>query len=364
MNKLNIYKRKDGRYEGRCYIGKDEKGRRKYKSFYGRSADEVSRKYEKSLKTVDDLPTFDVLTELTVRELFKEWLNVLSHRVKESTLSNYRMKADKHILPAFGDFSFKNLDKRSIYLFIDSKKEDGLSVRYISDIIVLFKSAFKYANREYNIKNVFDGIVMPKKQRTTIRILSETEQSVLKNEIKTEQTLTNLGIAISLYTGLRIGELCALQWQDIDLEKRTLTVNKTIQRIQIPNGDCRTQLVISEPKSEKSRREIPIPDCLILMIKKHSGNVHDYVLSNNIDPVEPRTMQYRFSKILEKLGLPKVHFHSLRHAFASRAIELGFDVKTLSELLGHSSVELTMNLYVHSSMERKRECMDLMKWSA
>ena len=364
MNKLNIYKRKDGRFEGRCYLEKDERGNRKYRSFYGKSAEEVITKYKDSLIVVSDVSSICTVTEMTVSELFTEWLRIISHRIKVSTLANYRMKADKHILPAFGNIRCADLEKKTVYSFVDLKIKNGLSVRYVWDIIVLLKSVFKYANREYGVKNVIDGIFMPKKQHSSIRILTKSEHNVLRNHIKKEQSLTDLGIAVSMYTGLRIGELCALQWRDIDIEKRTLTVSKTIQRIQLPDGEHRTRLVITEPKSEKSRREIPIPDCLISMLKKHKTGEHDYILSGGSYPVEPRTMQYRFAKILEKAGLPKVHFHSLRHAFATRAIELGFDIKTLSELLGHSSVELTMNLYVHSSMERKRECMELMKWSA
>ena len=345
MNKLNIYKRKDGRFEGRSYLGKTPDGRRRYKSFYGKTTEEILEKYKRTKDSFNREVYYDnTVTEMTVNLLFDEWLGAVSHKIKLSTMANYRMKITKHILPAFGQQMCIDLNKKDIYSFIDNKLGDGLSVRYISDILTLLKSVLRYANREYGIKNVFDGIIMPKRQRSIVRVLTVTEQTALKNHIKKKQSLTDLGIAISLYTGLRIGELCALQWQDIDLEKRTLTVSKTIQRIQTPNSKHRTKLIISAPKSERSRREIPIPNCLITMLKIHKADAHNYILSGKSTPMEPRTMQYRFSRKLEKLGLPKVHFHSLRHAFASRAIELGFDVKTLSELLGHSSVELTLNL--------------------
>lgn len=362
MGKLNIYKRKDGRYEGRLYLGKGSDGRRKYKSYYGTSADEVKEKYRNGYSNNRFEPI--VLTQMTVKDLALEWLSVISSHIKESTSANYRMKISKHLIPCFGDIVCYELRGKHIYAFIDHLLKKGLSARYISDIIVLLKSIFKYANREYNIKNIVSGIALPKKTMPEVRILTDKEQTILIKYLANNPCLTTLGICISLYTGLRIGELCALQWGDIDLEKRTLTVSKTIQRIQTDRGSKKTSLVITEPKSIKSRRVIPIPECLINMLVEHKAETEMYILTGKGKPIEPRTMQYRFAKVLSNVKLPSVHFHSLRHIFATRAISLGFDVKTLSELLGHSSIELTLNRYVHSSMEKKRMYMDMIKWSA
>ncbi len=164
-------------------------------------------------------------------------------------------------------------------------------------------------------------------------------------------------------TGLRIGELCALKWDNIDLKKRILTGRSTIQRIQCSGGNTKTKIVVTEPKSESSMRSIPIPENMIDFLKEFKGTPDDYVLSGTEKPVEPRTMQYRFTKILKNVKLPSVHFHALRHIFASTCVELGFDVKALSELLGHSKVEITLNRYVHSSFERKREYMERLEFS-
>lgn len=158
-------------------------------------------------------------------------------------------------------------------------------------------------------------------------------------------------------TGLRIGELCSLQWRDIDLEKRILTVKKTMQRIQCPTAASKTKLIITDPKSESSRRQIPIPECMMSFLLKFKGKPSEYVLTGTEKPIEPRAMQYRFRTILKNAKLPSVHFHALRHIFATNCIRLGFDVKALSELLGHSSVEITLNRYVHSSFDQKREYM-------
>lgn len=233
-------------------------------------------------------------------------------------------------------------------------------MRYLSDIMVLFKSVFRYASREYRIRNVLDGIVLPKKNKPEIAVMNKEQQLRIEKYLDKHPSVTSVGISISMYMGLRIGEVCALQWKDIDLEKRTLTISKTIQRVQCRTGARHTKLIITEPKSESSKRTIPIPDCLLPLLRQFMDNGEVYVVSGRKKPVEPRTMQYRFVKILHNANLPSFHYHSLRHLFATRCVELGFDVKTLFEILGHSSVEVTLNRYIHSDMERKRTCMSLL----
>lgn len=300
------------------------------------------------------------VTEMTVRELVTEWLHVTASRIKESTAANYAMKAEKHLIPAFGEIKCCLLKAKDIYAFIERKLKEGLSVRYLSDIIVLFKSVFRYASREYRIRNVLDGIVLPKKNKPEIAVMNKEQQFRLEKYLDKHPSVTSVGISISMYMGLRIGEVCALQWKDIDLEKRILTVSKTIQRVQCRTGAKHTKLIITEPKSESSKRTIPIPDCLLPLLRQFKDNGEVYIVSGRKKPVEPRTMQYRFSKILHNADLPSLHYHSPRHLFATRCVELGFDVKTLSEILGHSSVEVTLNRYIHSDMERKRTCMSLL----
>ena len=355
----NIYRRKDGRYEARVPLGKDESGKRRYRSFYGSSAEEAEYKM---LAARESVAASAGLTEMTVRELTLEYITAIRPRLKESSEANYRMKAEKHIIPAFGEIRCCLLKANDVYKFIESKLKSGLSARYVSDIIVLLKSIFRYASRVYGISNCLEGIVMPKRTKADIVILSKSEQSKLMSQLGDD--LTSLGVALSLHTGIRIGELCALQWKDIDLANRTITVRKTVQRIKNFGGKTATKLVITEPKSASSARIIPIPDCLVAMLERFKDSAEKYVLSGNCKPVEPRTLQYRFAAILKKANLPSVHFHSLRHAFATNCISLGFDVKTLSEILGHSSVEITLNRYVHSSLDRKRAGMDMVKWAA
>lgn len=361
MSKGTTYQRKDGRWECRISLGKDENGKRKFRSFYGKTREEAEYRMMISQQNANEVYA---VTEMTVRELVTEWIYVQSARLKESTSANYRMKAEKHIIPAFGNIQCCLLKAKDIYAFVERKLKEGLSARYLADIIVLLKSVFRYASREYHIKNVLDGIVMPKRRKAEIDVLSKAQQEKLRNFIDSHANLGTLGVSLSMYMGLRVGEICALQWGDIDLEKRTLTVRKTIQRVQCFTGDKKTRLTITEPKSNCSKREIPIPDCLVPMLTKFRSRNNVYVVSGTRKPIEPRTMQYRFAKILNNADLPSVHFHSLRHLFATNCVKLGFDVKTLSEILGHSSIEITMNLYVHSDMERKRACMSLVSQAA
>ena len=353
MAKFNIYHRRDGRWEGRISRGKKSNGRRCFQYIFAKTKKQVIEKmeniYQKEKNSTSSSKTF--------REIYDEWFCCIKYNIKESTASNYRMKAEKHILPNFGKQAMGDIVQNDIYSLIEEKKREGLSLRYVSDIIVLIKSIFKFAVRKYHIFNPMDGIILPKKKSSDIKILDDEEQKKLQMYVSDNPSNTTLGIDISMFTGIRIGELCALQWKDIDLKKRILTVSKTIQRIQSPTEEARTKLIVTEPKSESSKRCIPIPECLMPMLKRFKSYDNDYVLSGNEKPTEPRTMQYRFCKILKNVNLPSVHFHALRHIFASNCIKLGFDAKALSELLGHSSVEITLNKYVHSSFDQKRKYM-------
>ncbi len=356
MERLNIYHRHYGRWEGRISRGK-KNGKRKFQYVLARTKEQCIEKMTAIRQS--EHPQGKCLK--TISELFNEWHCSILHRVKESTAANYTMKADKHILPVFGNKTVSAIVQEDIYAFISAKQKAGLSMRYIADIVILMKTIFKYAVRIYHIFNPMDGIILPKKKSPEIQLLDDAEQKQLQKYVSEHQNRSTLGVALSMSTGIRIGELCALQWKDIDLEKRILTVSKTMQRIQCPTEYTKTKLIITDPKSESSHRSIPIPDCMMSFLHKFKGKSDDYILTGNEKPIEPRAMQYRFRTILKNGKLPSVHFHALRHIFASTCIKLGFDVKALSELLGHSSVEITLNRYVHSFFEQKREYMKRLK---
>lgn len=356
MTETSAYQRKDGRWEARIYSFDNINGKRAYRAFYGLTKEEALQKRLSALSF-----TFaGEITEISVRDLFTEWHQIISNRVKPSTLANYRMKAEKHIIPAFGGIMCHEITTKAVYDFINAKINSGLSARYVSDIIILLKSLFKYAKRTYRIPSPLDGIVVPKPAKREIRLLNLQEQEKLNLYIGMNFSLISLGIILANDMGLRVGEVCGLKWSDIDLEKRILTVRRTVQRVAVNDGISKTKVMIMPPKSATSAREIPIPGSIFPMLQSNATAGENYVLSGNAKPIEPRKMQYHFARILKKAGLKAVTFHSLRHRFASRAVEVGFDIKTLSEILGHSKVELTMNLYVHSSMDRKRSCMQLL----
>lgn len=353
---LNIYKRRDGRWEGRYRSGFTPDGKTKYCSVYGKSYSAVREIIEQ--KRVEYSSGAECSCKSTVGEVIKMWLEDVKNKVKASTLANYEMKLNKHILPYFSGIRYEKLTADNLNVFISHKTGEKLSAKYIADIVVLLKSAARFAQRRYGYANRIDSVTLPKSdKKPDSRLLSAAEQSKLKSALISSPTCSNVGILLSAATGIRIGELCALKWENVDLEKRILTVKQTVQRVMKRGGG--TQLIVTSPKSASSERKIPLPDFILPYLENIKADGGCYLLSGSSRIIEPRTMQYRFKSALKRCDLPYVNFHALRHMFATSCIALGFDVKTLSEILGHSSVQITLNRYVHSSMERKQSCMKL-----
>ncbi len=349
---LNIYKRKDGRYEGRYFDGYKLNGEKKRHSVYGTTYEQVKARLEAIYSSM----VVAVNEMMTVKELMDTWIDALKCKTKESTISNYLFKANKHIIPEFGGVMCCDLNVAAVQCFINKKLESGLSEKYVTDMVIMLKSMFKYAARVYGYPNIISAVVMPKKKRNDIHILSAQNKSKLKAYLYSNPNIENMGILLTLCTGLRVGELCGLQWEDIDFENKLLAVNRTIQRIPVGNG--KTAIIANEPKSETSKRIIPIPDMIMPLLRIYQESSEKYVLSGSDKPFEPRRIQYYFQRLLTRLGLPSVHFHALRHMFATDCIKSCCDIKDLSEVLGHSSVEITLNRYVHSSMAQKREMIN------
>lgn len=350
---MNIYKRSDGRWEGRYKNGYKADGKARYSSVYGKSYSAVKEKLEMKRSEVRDESTRRCT--FNFGEILNNWRDDIKNRVKESTLANYEMKLNKHIFPRFAGVPYDKITAEDLNGFIDKKIDEKLSAKYVADIVLIVKSAAKFAQRRYGYANRIACVTVPKAHiKPTPKMLNRDDLSRLKKELLSEPTSSNVGVLLAATTGIRIGELCALKWQDIDLEKSILTVRHTAQRIMTGSG---TRLITTSPKSAGSLREIPLPDFILPILKNLKANHTAYLLSGNEKITEPRTMQYRFKSLLKKAGLTYVNFHSLRHAFATSCIELGIDVKTLSEILGHNSVKITLDRYVHSSSERKKSCM-------
>ena len=280
--------------------------------------------------------------------------------VKPSTYANYSRLLNDHIFNEIGDKKYTALDKRYLNEYIlslmNSGRKDGkggLSVSMTRDVIKALKAIAKFAQQEYGLKNICESIAIPKAKKTEAKVLSDKERRKLEQYLIKNSNLTNICILLCLYTGLRIGELCGLQWKDFDFRRGCLTVSKTVQRISLGNG--KTVISIDFPKTDSSVREVYMPLFIIEMLKKYKQKPEIFILSGREKPTEPRTLQYKFKRILSICKIGEVSFHALRHTYATMCVEKQFDIKTLSELLGHSDVKITLNTYVHSSDKLKRK---------
>ncbi|MCL2051994.1 MAG: site-specific integrase [Lachnospiraceae bacterium] len=287
-----------------------------------------------------------------------DYLKMRKHQLKPSTYGIYRHYIDSYIAPHFEEAKLKKLTAEAIQEFVNGCSEKGLSPSTIAAIFFFLRNSLKSA---YEI-DIFQ-IKLPKQIHKKIEVLSIKEQKFLEIIAKSTDESTYIGIILSLYCGLRIGELCGLLWNDVDFEKRLIFVRRTLQRIKNIDSDAPTKTKVTSllPKSESSQRNIPLPDFLYVLLddfKQKSGMTASYVLSIDGKCIEPRIMQFRFKKLLLKAEMRSVNFHILRHTFATRALENGFDIKTLSEILGHSSAAFTMKRYAHTLDEHKRIRME------
>ena len=353
---ITITKRKDGRYVGKFITDYDIRGKAHYQYVYGKTYDEAESKV---LIGREIASRYLSGRYITVGKVYQEWLNAVVNRVKESTLVNYQNKFEKHILPEFGDVPCADLTAGRINTFINKKLADGLSASYVRDIFTVFKTMLKYAQEEYGFRLSLKNVVLPKAERKQVEKICDTEQKKLVSYLKANMSLTAFGILLSLFMGLRIGELCGLKWEDVDFQNKILHIRRTVQRISSANGNRKTKIVISAPKSATSFREIAIPDMLMEYFEMFRSEADHFILSGTDKPVEPRTMQYRYKKILQSAEVENHNYHKLRHTFATNSAEKGFNVKALSAVLGHSSVTLTLNRYIHPDRTYERRLMNM-----
>lgn len=349
----NIYHRKDGRWEGRMYLN----GTRKYRSVYGKNYRETKEKLGK-LKSENAVVAHKC--GLTVEEVMMGWLSSVKIRAKESSIGGYRTKLNVHILPYYKGIKFDRLTAVDADRFTQEKLAAGLSAKYVSDMVVMLKSASKWAAKNLGCADVFSLAELPKVKRKEPVLLEISDQKKLKNTLEKSDDTTSLGVFLAVYSGVRIGELCALKWSDIDLKNGVLHISKTVQRISVEDEKSKTAVMITTPKTEKSVRDIPLPKFVVQKLKRFRRSGECYLLSGTKALVEPRCFTNRFKRLLKKAGVPSIRFHALRHCFATSCLQCGFDIKTLSEILGHAGADTTMRIYVHSSMERKRECMAML----
>ncbi|MCM1345443.1 MAG: site-specific integrase [Muribaculaceae bacterium] len=357
----NIYKRKDGRWEGRMKKEGAGDGVRKYRSVYGRTYTEVKSKME-AARTEERLQKAP--EKYTVAEAVVTWLDERKPYWKQTTCTIYQNTVDKYILPKLGDVQISRMDEAELERFcFEIRQEEELANGYLRNICAVLMRAMKHMKKRHHYEiEIPSHILMPCK--TGERILpGEAELAILEQYLLKRAKAgddTCLGILTALYTGMRIGEICALTWGDISLKEGIIYVRKNLQRVKAQEGkENSTEVLFQLPKTSTSQRMIPIPPVLMpLLIEKREPDENYLIKGKKKLWAEPRTLQYRFARILSQCGLDKFNFHMLRHAFATRCMEGGFDVKSLSEILGHSNTQITLNLYIHSSMQRKKQLMD------
>lgn len=357
----NIRKRKDGRWEGRYPVYSAEKGKQIYCSVYGKTYEDAREKLTtkknllKSSAVADEEKYGDSKNdtrEIPFAEAAQGWLEQVREKRKPSTYVKYQLVYRHHIEKPFEGVVLSRITDS----FVKERLPGSLSESVQKSIYCVLNQILRYAAVRYSVTCAALRRPDSGTHCRPIRVLSQNDQKRIIAVLYSNMDLFKMAVLAVLFTGLRLGELCALKWTDIDFESKTLTVNRTVQRLYAMGYGTKTILMETAPKSGHSRREVPLPaTALELFIKFRNDN--EYVFGGN-KPMEPRTMQYHFKKILKEAGLAATNFHILRHTFSTNCIEDGMDVKSLSELLGHSDVQITLNRYVHPSMETKRHHMD------
>ena len=364
----NIHKRKDGRWEARYKKGIDENGKTIYGSLYANTYREVKAKLQLRLQDIAS-GFVPVKKHYTFSDAACLWLKDSQLSLKGASVYRYENLLNTHILPDFGNRWIGQITGTDINAFLATKLmsgrvdgKGGLSPSYVRSIMLVMKAVLSYASANQMCLPPQSKISKPQAMARELPVLTQNEQELLVNMCLTQLDETKVCVLLSLYAGLRIGEICALTWEDLDLENGLIHIRKTVSRISGGAESMnRSTLVITQPKTIASFRDIPICSWLIPVLKQlHNEHHSSFVASSHDGFISPRTFDYRYHKLLRTAGIRPINYHGLRHTFATRCIEAGIDVKTLSELLGHTDASITLNTYVHSSMERKRTQLELL----
>ena len=357
----NIFKRQDGRWEARYIRERDLTGKIRYGYCYGKTYAEAKQKVTARKAAL--------LTGKTVAggagaRLFcaycELWLQQKRPAVRESTYMKYVGILQRHILPQLGSMHADAITAKVVNGFTQTLLRDGLSVKTVRDILTVVRSISKYISTQIPTYFPPSELYYPREDKKQMRVLSVAEQTTLTRYLLLGLDACRFGLLLALFTGIRIGELCALQWKYVDLKENTIQICATMQRMQCDGAEDghKTNVRIGPPKSNTSIRIIPLPHELAALCRRmRPANPECYVLTGTVAYMEPRTLQYRLQKYTKECGLQDVHCHTLRHSFATRAVESGFELKSLSEILGHASTTITLDRYVHASMELKRKNM-------
>ncbi len=303
---------------------------------------------------MENCTTFAAVAEL--------WAAQKQQFVKQSTMSAYALTLANYLVPHFG--SHTDITESDVQQFVITQLDRGLRQKTIKDQLIVLKMVYRFGCKQNAFTLHEWDIHFPTEQnKHDISVFTVDQQRRLMRHLTENFTFLNLGVLICLHTGLRIGEICALRWEDIDSENGMLQVQRTLERIYIlSDGNKHTELQLSTPKTRNSQREIPLTKDLLRLLKpfRKVVNPQFYVLTNSPKPTEPRTYRNYYRHLLNSLNIPFIKFHGLRHSFATRCIESGCDSKTVSILLGHANISTTLNLYVHPNFDQKKRCIDTM----
>ncbi len=359
----NIYKRKDSRWEARYIKGHSSDGTAKYGYCYAKTYTEAKEKANKAKAQLLSGVEFQPPNQAKFAFYCDEWLQLNRNRVSESTYVKYTAIVEKHIKAKLGNLKTKALSTVLVenfsYELLCTKM---LSPKTVRDILSVLRSILKYSMKHYPSLFTVVDIVYPKNVKKEMRVLTKDEQAVLIEFLSNNIDECKFGVLLALLTGMRIGEVCALKWKDISLEERFIRVAHTMQRLKnlTDQNEGKTKVLISDPKSDSSSRIIPLTSLSLQLCKgRFVHNPEAFVLTGSAERyIEPRTLQNKLKKYTKECGIRGVHFHVLRHTFATRCVEVGFEIKSLSEILGHASPQITLERYVHSSLELKRANME------
>jgi integrase len=352
----NIYKRKNGSYEARFIKERCPEGKAVYASVYAKTYSEVKKKLELKKASACINQSTSSGTRQKVVCILEKHLEDRRLLIKPSTYWLYQGYLENHVKPFFSNLRCGRLNRETVQTFVTAKHENGLAATTIQSVFFFIKNGLA------NVvgKSIFE-ICLPKRDNAGVDVLTMDEQNRLDAAAGKSDDINKVGITLSLYTGIRVGELCGLMWQDIDFDEKQMHIRRTLQRIKSGNGKSKTALAFQTPKSGSSMRSIPLPEFLIFILREHRvKSTGKYVLCLKGNVVEPRVMQYRFKRLLEAAGIRERPFHITRHCFSVRALENCMDIKTLSEILGHASPVITLKKYAHVLDEHKRKSMERM----
>ena len=366
----SVCRRPDGRWQGSITIGRDDRGRLIRKYFYGKTRKETSEKLNRAIEELRDNRFINKSDNPTVEQWCHEWLwSYKRNSVKQKTFDQYETILRTHIIPDIGDIRLADLKTMYIQSIINKMYDSGLSHRTIEVMKIVIHAALKQAQRNKLVsENVCENVVLPRKQPKHIRVLNEDEQTKLIAALK--DNYIGRGLLFALYTGMRRGEVLALKWSDYDKNEKTISITKALSRVRTYNKNGnKTMLTVTTPKTDTSIRTVPLIDKAVELLAEHKRKqkrymelVGDYYTDNDLifsssrgDYLDPGNFNRKLNKTVKKIGIAQISPHVLRHSFATRGLEAEVSLKAMQELLGHSSITVTGDIYTHILKEQKRK---------